>query len=138
MRKLMLMVALLILVAPSAVQASQDESICIKATTANGGVTCTPVSTTYAFPASPQYQYVQIGTSTQVKTSPGELGTIFVSSVSGSPTITVYDTPAMGTSTPIVAQFIPSAATTYNFNYATKTGLYVTIGSTVNATVGFQ
>lgn len=85
--------------------------------------------------------YVAITATSQVKTDAAKLKTIFVSSVSGSPTITIYDSSSKSTSDPVVlATFVPVAATVYNFFdglYLSK-GLYVVIGGTVSATIGFD
>ncbi len=81
--------------------------------------------------------YAQIGSSTNILKGKGRLAGIFVSSVSGSPTITVYDDPATGTGNPIVAQFTPVGATWYPLPYAFGQGLYVAIGATVSCTVGY-
>jgi hypothetical protein len=67
----------------------------------------------------------------------GRLAGIFVSSVSGTPTITVYDDPSTGTGNPIVAQFTPVAGTWYDLPYKFGQGLFVAIGATVQCTVGY-
>ena len=83
------------------------------------------------------FQYAPFSASGTLKTGPGQLGGIFVSSVSGSPTITIYD----GTSSAgalIVAQFVPAAGTPYPFPCRFSTGLYAVIGGTVIATAFFN
>lgn len=88
---------------------------------------------------NPSYQYKQITATTQVNKRRAQLGSIFVSSVSGSPTITVYDSGAGSTSDPkVVDTFIPVAATNYPLNYELQNGLYIVIGGTVSATVAFN
>lgn len=83
------------------------------------------------------FQYVPFSASGTLKTGPGQLGGIFVSSVSGFPTITLYDgTSASGAT--IVAQFSPIAGTPYPFPCRFSTGLYAAIGGTVNATAFFN
>lgn len=83
--------------------------------------------------------YAYITASSQVKTAPAKLKGIFVSAASGTPTITVYDTDAKGTTATVVGVFTPVSATNYPFNsfdgiYLNK-GLYVVISGTVTATV---
>lgn len=78
----------------------------------------------------------QISTSTNVKVGSGGIRNIFVSSVSGSPTITVYDDAATGTTTKIVDTFIPVASASYNLPYGVANGVYVALGGTVSCTVG--
>ncbi|MCX8502889.1 MAG: hypothetical protein ORN52_02765 [Beijerinckiaceae bacterium] len=86
--------------------------------------------------------YSYISSSSQVKVGAGKLKGIFVSAASSTPTITVYDTDAKGTSTTVVGVFTPSAATNYPFNsfdgiYLNK-GLYVVLSGTVTATVIYE
>ena len=86
--------------------------------------------------------YSYISTTSQVKVGAGKLKGIFVSSATSTPTITVYDTDAKGTSTTVVGVFTPSAATNYPFNsfdgiYLNK-GLYIVISGTVTATVIYE
>lgn len=83
------------------------------------------------------FQYAPFSASGALKTGPGQLGGIFVSSVSGSPTITIYDSIA-GSGSVIVAQFVPVAGVPYPFPCRFSTGLYVVIGGTVNATAFFN
>jgi len=85
--------------------------------------------------------YVAITATAQIKTDAAKLKTIFVSSASNTPTITVYDSATKSNSDPVVlAVFTPTAATAYNFFdglYLSK-GLYVVISGTVSATFGFD
>lgn len=67
----------------------------------------------------------------------GDLIGIWVSAVSGSPTITIYDSATTTTSTPIATIFIPVAATYYTIPASYINGLYIVIGGTVSATVMF-
>lgn len=85
--------------------------------------------------------YTAISATAQIKRAAGKLNSIFVSSVSGSPTITVYDSFASSTSDPVVlATFTPTANTMHNFFqglYLNK-GIYVVIGGTVSATISYE
>ena len=85
--------------------------------------------------------YAAISATSQVKPAAGKLNGIFVSSASGTPTITVYDSFASSTSDPVViATFTPTANTMHNFFqglYFNK-GLYVVIGGTVAATLSYE
>lgn len=65
----------------------------------------------------------------------GSLMGIWVSSVSGSPTITVYDNTA-GSGTVIVGTFVPEAAKFYPLPFSFVTGCFVVLGGTVDCTVG--
>lgn len=67
----------------------------------------------------------------------GALLGIFVSSASGSPTITIYDSATTTTTDPIVSVFTPVAATWYPIPAVYKNGLYVVIAATVGCTVIF-
>jgi hypothetical protein len=87
--------------------------------------------------------YKTVGATTVVKPAAGKLKGIFVSSVSGSPTIAFFDSFAeTGAAKTIIASFVPVAATFYPFGqfdgiFAT-TGIRVEIGGTVVATVVFE
>jgi len=85
--------------------------------------------------------YTAISATAQIKRDAGKLNGIFVSSASGTPTITVYDSPATSTSDPVIlATFTPTANTMHNFFqglYFNK-GLYVVIGGTVSATISYE
>ena len=85
--------------------------------------------------------YTAISATTQIKRDPGKLNGIFVSSASGTPTITVYDSFASSTSDPVVlATFTPTANTMHNFfqGLYTNKGIYVVIGGTVSATISYE
>ena len=85
--------------------------------------------------------YTAISATTQIKREAGKLNGIFVSSASGTPTITVYDSFSSSTSDPVViATFTPTANTMHNFFqglYFNK-GLYIVIGGTVAATISYE
>ena len=85
--------------------------------------------------------YTAITATAQIKRDAGKLNGIFVSSASGTPTITVYDSPATSASDPVIlATFTPTANTMHNFFqglYFNK-GLYVVIGGTVSATISYE
>lgn len=85
--------------------------------------------------------YTAITATAQIKRDAGKLNGIFVSSASGTPTITVYDSPATSASGPVIlATFTPTANTMHNFFqglYFNK-GLYVVIGGTVSATISYE
>jgi hypothetical protein len=85
--------------------------------------------------------YTAISATTQIKRDAGKLNGIFVSSASGTPTITVYDSSASSASDPVViATFTPTANTNHNFYpglYANK-GIYVVISGTVAATIAYE
>ena len=85
--------------------------------------------------------YTYIAATKQVKVGAGKLKGIFVSAVSGSPTITVYDEPAGGTTATLLGVFIPVASTFYPLGvdgaFFNK-GLNVVLGGTVTATVIYE
>lgn len=85
--------------------------------------------------------YTAITATTQIKREAGKLNGIFVSSASGTPTITVYDSFSSSTSDPVVlATFTPTANTMHNFfqGLYTNKGIYVVIGGTVSATISYE
>ena len=55
--------------------------------------------------------YSYISATSQVKVGAGKLKGIFVSSATSTPTITVYDTDAKGTTTTVVGVFTPTSST---------------------------
>lgn len=63
---------------------------------------------------------------------------IFVSAATATPTITIYDDAATGTSKPLVTVFTPVAGTFYPLPFLAQKGLNVVIGGTVSCTVGFE
>ena len=81
--------------------------------------------------------YKQITASGNV--SPRAVGMIgiFVSAATTSPTITVYDDSATGTTTKIVDTFTPIAGTWYPLPFGAANGLNVVLGGTVSCTVSF-
>lgn len=84
-----------------------------------------------------EYAWSVISATGNVVTGQVLLGGIFVSAASGSPLITIYDDAATGTSTPVVTVFTPVAATWYSLPFLLRSGLYIVIGGTVSATVGY-
>jgi hypothetical protein len=85
--------------------------------------------------------YTYITASKQIKVGAGKLKGIFVSSASGTPTITIYDVQT-GTATTMVGVFTPVGATYYPMgNYDGSffnQGLNVVLGGTVAATVIYE
>lgn len=82
--------------------------------------------------------YAQLSASANVSPKSAALIGIFVSAASATPTITVYDDAAAGTTTKIVDTFTPVAATFYKLPFRALSGLNVVIGGTVSCTVGYQ
>ena len=87
-------------------------------------------------------QYSYITATSQVNAGPAKLIASFVSAASSTPTITVYDTDAKGTTTTVIGTFTPVSATNYLFNAAEgiylNKGLYVVLGGTVSATISYE
>jgi hypothetical protein len=85
--------------------------------------------------------YKAISATSQVKLGAAKLRGIFVSGAASTPKITVYDSTVASTDDPVVlAEFVPAAATAYNFIeglYCSR-GLYVVLSGTVTATVIFE
>lgn len=81
--------------------------------------------------------YKQISATGNVSALPCNLVGIFVSAATTTPTITVYDDAATGTTTKIVDVFTPVASTWYALPISTSKGLYVVLSGTVSATVVF-
>lgn len=79
-----------------------------------------------------------IGNPTQAN-GDGQLGGIFVSAASATPTITVYDNSTASTTgaATIVSVFTPTAATWYPLPFAFTKGLYIVISGTVACTVAY-
>jgi hypothetical protein len=78
--------------------------------------------------------YTNISGSALIHTGRGHLLGIFVAQASASPTIKVWD--AVSAAVPIlINEFIPSAAVFYPMPANYGTGIYVTIGGTVDCTV---
>jgi hypothetical protein len=84
--------------------------------------------------------YSQISATTLVKNQPGKLKGIFCSSVTSSPTITVYDAQVPGTDVKIIDTFTLTAASNINFydGINCENGLYVVISGTASVTVYFE
>jgi hypothetical protein len=83
-----------------------------------------------SLPVTESQNFKNITSTTTLKTGPGGILGIFVSSASSTPTITVSDG-----STTLVAQFTPVAATFYPMPGRFNTSLVVTISGTVSCTV---
>lgn len=81
--------------------------------------------------------YKQISASGNVSPIPATLLGIFVSAATTTPTITVYDDPAAGTTTKMVDTFTPVAGTWYQIPASASKGINVVLGGTVSATVVF-
>ncbi|MES2730020.1 MAG: hypothetical protein V4621_08020 [Pseudomonadota bacterium] len=90
------------------------------------------------------YEYVQTSATVNIATSGpatagyGYLYGIFVSAASATPTITVYDEPAAGTTTKIIDTFTPVPATFYLLPAKYRRGCNVVITGTVSATIFFN
>jgi hypothetical protein len=84
--------------------------------------------------------YSQISATTLVKNQPGKLKGIFCSSVTSTPTITVYDAQVPGTDVKIIDTYTLTAATNMNFydGINCENGLYVVISGTASVTVYFE
>lgn len=82
--------------------------------------------------------YKQISASGNVWPQSSALVGIFVSAASATPTITVYDDAATGTTTKLVDTFTPVAGTFYKLPFRTLNGINVVIGGTVSCTIGFM
>jgi len=63
---------------------------------------------------------------------------IFVSNAASTPTITIYDDAATGTTVPLVNTFTPVSGTYYKLPFRALNGLNVVIGGTVSCTVALQ
>lgn len=79
-------------------------------------------------------QYNNITASTLIRTGATNLIGIFVASASATPTIKVWDNTSAAT-TVVVNTFTPQAGVFYPIPASCVTGLYVTIGGTVDCTV---
>ncbi|WP_103852151.1 hypothetical protein [Burkholderia pseudomallei] len=88
-------------------------------------------------PQAPAYTYKQIAASGNICANDGILGGIFVSAASATPTITIYDDAAVGTTTKLVDTFTPTPGQWYPLPFAFSKGLNVVLGGTVSATVGY-
>jgi len=84
--------------------------------------------------------YSQISATTLVKNQPGKLKGIFCSTVSSTPTITVYDAQTPDTNVKIIDTYTLTAATNMNFydGINCENGLYVVISGTASVTVYYE
>ena len=73
-----------------------------------------------------------------IKSQPGKLKGIFVSTAGG--TITVYDTQTTDTTATVMGVFTPTGATNYNFydGINVENGIYVVISGIVKATIYYE
>ena len=85
--------------------------------------------------------YTYVSASANIKPAAGKLKGIFVSTSTGTRTITVYDSAAATTSRIILGTFTPAASTSYvlplDGAYA-KDGIYIEIVGTITATVIYE
>jgi hypothetical protein len=79
-----------------------------------------------------------LSASANVLSKRGALLGIFVSAASNTPTITVYDDAAAGTTVPLVTVFTPAVSTWYAMPFDVQNGVYVVISGTVSCTVATQ
>ena len=84
--------------------------------------------------------YSQISATTLLKNQPGKLKGIFCSTVTSTPTITVYDAQTPDTNVKIIDTYTLTAATNMNFydGINCENGLYVVISGTASVTVYFE
>lgn len=84
--------------------------------------------------------YSQISATTLVKNQPGKLKGIFCSTVTSTPTITVYDAQVADTTVKIIDTYTLTAASNMNFydGINCENGLYVVISGTASVTVYFE
>jgi hypothetical protein len=84
--------------------------------------------------------YAQISATSLVKNQPGKLKGIFVSTVTSTPTITIYDAQTADTSVKMIDTFTMTAATNLFFydGINCENGLYVVISGTASLTVYFE
>lgn len=92
-----------------------------------------PLST----PVSEGGNYTNLSASGLVRTGPGKLLGIWVSSASSTPTIKVWDNTSAA-STIIANTFTPSGPVFYPIPCRFETGLYVSISGTVDCTVMWE
>ena len=81
--------------------------------------------------------YKRIAASTVIRTGPGQLLGLFVSSASSTPTIEVLDAVTSGTAT-AVAVFTPIAGTWYPMPMSFANGVTILIGGTQVTTVAWN
>lgn len=87
--------------------------------------------------------YQQISATTQIRASACKLRTIFVSSATSTPTITVYDSDRASASDPVaIATFTPTVGSDYHFAQGDgiflNKGCYIVISGTVAITVAYD
>jgi hypothetical protein len=82
--------------------------------------------------------YKVVAASGNVSPKSAALLGIFVAAASGTPTITIYDDAATGTTVPLVPVFTPVPSTWYKLPFRTLNGINVVIGGTVQCTVAYQ
>lgn len=80
--------------------------------------------------------YKQMAATANISDSDGWMLGVFCSS-STAGTLTLYDSPATGTTTKIVDTFNLTAGTWYPLPFAFATGLYAVIGGTAAITIGY-
>lgn len=93
------------------------------------------VGKTSPLPANEYFSCAQITATTQVKTGAGLLGGIFVSSISGSPTMTIYNDAGGGTTNKLVDTFSLVAGSSYPFPANFTNGLNIVISGTASVSV---
>lgn len=83
--------------------------------------------------------YLNGSLSQNVAKNPSALVGVFVSSVTGSGTIAIFDDSSTGTSVPLVASFIPNVSICwYPMPFQTRNGINISIGATVVYTVAWD
>lgn len=82
------------------------------------------------------YSPVLVSATGNIRAVPCQLGGVFVSSASASPSITIYDSATTTTTSKIVDTFTPLAGTYYPLPYSLQSGCYVVIAGTVSCTIG--
>lgn len=82
--------------------------------------------------------YAYIEATANIKSQPGKLKGIFVSTAGG--TITVYDTQTTDTTATVLGVFTPSAGANVNFydGINVENGIYVVITGIIKATIYFE
>lgn len=88
-------------------------------------------------PQNPCYNYTQLSATANLHAGAQQLGGIFVSAASATPTITIYDSATTTTTTKLVDVFTPVAGTWYSMPFTVNSGIYVVISGTVSATVAW-
>lgn len=83
-----------------------------------------------------------VSATTQIKSQPGKIKGIFVSSTT-SGTLAVYDSEIGATTRPVITTFTPAAATMYNLSgddggISLSKGLYIVVANTISCTVIYE